>query len=425
VLAILLGIVFFLFSFVQDILTSPQKYFDTQLSAAEVQFLVIHISLIVISVLISFVIYLLLSLNTRAELAALRATKSLNESLEQFARLYEEAPVPYFTLNKNGEILGSNKAALRFFGAEEREIKGKNLFSYEPKEDMEKAEKFLRYYKSNIPINKEEVRMITKGGAVKWGLLSVFEIRSAENAERTGLATIFDITKQKQLDQAKTEFISLASHQLRTPVATVKWYMEMLLSGDMGELAPKQKEYLNRIHNVNENMVDLIETLLNVSRIEIGSVRVESKPTNAIELSESVLSELSPQIEEKRINIDKQYGGNLEDMESDPKLLRIIIQNLVSNAVKYTPEGGTVSIIFKDSFGSKSITITDTGAGIPEGEQDKIFTKMFRASNVRKLTGEQGTGLGLYLVKSLAGAMGGSISFSSEENKGSTFEFKF
>jgi PAS domain S-box-containing protein len=423
VLLVLLGFVFFSFSVLPDILAVPQKYFSTELSPAEMQFLIIQVSFIVISVLLSYIVYLLLSFGTRAEIKVLGATRSLTTSLEQFEKLYEEAPVPYIILNEKGEISKPNKAALRFFGVVPREIEGKNLFAYQPEEDRDKTEKLTRYYKSNIPVSREEIRLITKSGAIKWALLSVFEIKSPESSARTGLATIFDITEQKKLDQAKTEFVSLASHQLRTPVATVKWYMEMLLSGNLGELSPKQEEYVSRVHKVNEEMVDLIDTLLSVSRIETGSVRIESKQTNVIELVESILLELSAQIKEKRINIVKQYNDNLKDIKSDPKLLRIVIQNLISNAVKYTPEGGDVTITFKDFLGNKTIVVSDTGIGIPEEEQNKIFTKMFRGGNARSI-GSQGTGLGLYLIKSIIGAMGGSIGFVSEENKGSTFTIK-
>jgi PAS domain S-box-containing protein len=414
--------VFLSFFFLQDILTKPQIYFNTNLSPEEMQFIVVRISLIIISVLVSYIIYLLLSLRTRTELAVVGATRSLTVSLDQFEKLYEEAPVPYIILNKAGEIHKPNKAALRFFEAVLKEIVGKNIFSYQPEEDREKAEKLSRYYKANVPINREEVRLITKSGAVKWVLLSVFEIRNPEGSDRTGLATIFDITEQKQLNKAKTEFVSLASHQLRTPVATVKWYMEMLLSGSLGELSPKQKDYVSRIHGVNEEMVDLIDTLLNVSRIEVGSMKIESKPTDVVSIMESVLVELSSQIEEKKINIHKQYNDSLKNIESDPKLLRIVLQNLVSNAVKYTPDNGAIAIIFKDSFDGKSVTVSDTGIGIPINQQDKVFTKLFRANNVR--AGSQGTGLGLYLIKSIIESMGGSIQFESEENKGSTFMIK-
>jgi len=124
------------------------------------------------------------------------------------------------------------------------------------------------------------------------------------------------------------------------------------------------------------------------------------------------------------LSINKQYGDNLKDIESDPRLLRIAIQNLISNAVKYTPDGGSITITFEDSVGEKAIIISDTGLGIPKEEQDKVFTKLFRADNVRNIKNSQGTGLGLYLVKSIVETMGGSIGFVSEESRGSTFTIK-
>lgn len=424
VLLILFSLVFLSFSVVKNILINPYRYFSTDFSVTEIQFAFVYISLIVVCVLVSFIIYLLLSLRTRAELMVLGATRSIAGPLEQFTKLYEEAPIPYITLNEAGEIHNPNKAALRFFGALSRDIEGKNIFSFQPEEDREKAEKLFRYYKAKVPINGEEIRMVTKAGAVKWVLISVFETKSLESVAYTGLATIFDITEQKKLDQAKTEFVSLASHQLRTPVATVKWLTDILLTVNAEALSDKQKDYINRIHKVNEGMVDLIDTLLNVSRTEIGSLMIEPKPTNVIEVAESILVELSSQIEEKKLNIIKQYDDNLQNIESDPKLLRIVIQNIISNAVKYTLEEGSITIAFKDSFGEKAIIVSDTGVGIPASQQDKVFTKLFRADNVRSLEGSQGTGLGLYLVKSIMEAMGGSLSFVSEENKGSTFTIR-
>ena len=420
-LFILLGLLYLSSLFMEDFSTDSITIFGTEFLIADIQPHIIQILFIVVSVLVSYLIYLLLSLRTRAELTAAIATRSLSNSLAHFEKLYEEAPVPYVILNEKGEIIKPNKATLRFFGVVLEEIEGKNLFSLCFEEDQEKAEKLFRYYKSNLPINSEEIRLITKKGAVKWVLLSVFGETSFNNLKKARLGVIFDITERKQLDQAKTEFVSLASHQLRTPVSTIRWYTDMLLSNSFGELSGEQKEYVETIHKVNQGMIELIDTLLNVSRIEMGSLKIDLKPTNVSDLVESVLVELSSQIEEKNINIEKNYGGNFENIESDPKLLRIVIQNLISNAVKYTQPNGTVSITLKDSFKEKAIVVTDTGVGIPEKDQEKIFTKLFRAGNVDVLSSSQGTGLGLYLVKSIMETMGGSISFVSEENKGSTF----
>jgi PAS domain S-box-containing protein len=324
-------------------------------------------------------------------------------------------------LNSNGEIREPNKAALRFFGVEQAEIEGKDFFSFQAKNDEVISKNLAQRFKLNIPINREETIMIDKNGKSKWIQLSIFDMQNPASKTRTGLATIVDITELKQLDRAKTEFVSIASHQLRTPLATVKWYTDMMLSGGTGELSEKQKDYVSRLYNVNEDMIDLVETLLNVSRIEIGKLPIERKPTNVENITQSVLEELAPQIAKMGLKIEGQYNGLLQNVESDPKLLRIVIQNLISNAVKYTPQGGTITISFEESSNEKMVVVADTGYGIPKEDQDRIFGKLFRAGNVVKMASSQGTGLGLYLTKSLMEMLGGTISFKSEENKGSVF----
>lgn len=418
---IMLVVIFASFTLIKDFWLSPGKYLLTDLSNQEIQFGVFYISLIVNIVFLTYIIYLLLASGTRTELSVLEATKSLEKTRQQFEKLYESAPMPYITLNKKGEITKANKAALRFFGVVNDEIKGQNIFSYQPEEDLEKTENIREYYYSHIPIDRKEIRMVTKSGEIKWVLLTIFEMIDFRNYENIGLAAIFDITERKILDEAKSAFVSLASHQLRTPVATVKWYIESMLSGVVGDFAEKQKQYLERIYRSNKDMLDLIETLLNISRIEIGKLIPDLSTINVSTLCESVLEELSYQISNKKIKIEKNYGGHLENIESDPKLLRIVIQNIISNAIKYTRDGGMVKIVFDNH----SITVIDNGIGIPKEDQSKIFTKLYRASNAKNIEHSYGTGLGLYLVKSIMRALNGDINFSSEEGKGSTFIIEF
>lgn len=406
--------------FSRDLFTNPQKYFYG-LSPTEVQFTVVSLSLILSSILISFVVYLLLASKTRVELKVIKKTSDITLLLDQFIRLYEGAPVPYLMLKSKGKISRPNKAALRFFGIVSEELEGKIFFSLFPKEESDHGDKLLQLYLRDIPINNEEIQMVTKNGEIKWVSLSVFDMRNSIGGGHTGLATIFDITEQKKLTQAKTEFVSLASHQLRTPLVTMKCFMDMLVSGDTGELPSKQKDYINRLYAVNDEMIELVDTLLNVSRIEIGALPIDKSETNIEAISEGILMELSSQIAKKKIRIEKQYNGLLQNTNTDPKLLRIVMQNLISNAIKYTPDLGTVTVTFAESGSKREIIVSDTGYGIPKAEQERIFTKLFRAENARKLSTSQGTGLGLYLVKSIMEALGGGIKFISEENKGSIF----
>lgn len=238
------------------------------------------------------------------------------------------------------------------------------------------------------------------------------------------IAMFRDITTEREVDKAKTEFVSLASHQLRTPLSSINWYTEMLLAGDAGKISEEQRTYLNEIYKGNQRMVELVNSLLNASRVELGSLAVEPELIDFSKISDSVISELKPTIIQKRLTVEAKYGDNVPIINADPKLIRIIFQNLLSNAVKYTPEDGTIKIGFDKQDEFLLIIIADTGYGIPRDQQGKIFKKLFRADNVREKDTD-GTGLGLYLVKSIIDSAGGSIHFYSDENKGTIFYIQF
>lgn len=229
-----------------------------------------------------------------------------------------------------------------------------------------------------------------------------------------------DVTREKEVDRAKTEFVSLASHQLKTPLAAVGWYAEALLNEEVGPLNDKQKEYVRNLHESNQRMVELVNALLNVSRLELGTFIVEPAPTNASALVESVIGELRPSLLTKQIEIKTTYDQSLPPVNLDPKLTRIIIQNLLSNAIKYTPMRGEVTVALTRADDQLLIRVGDSGYGIPAAAHDKIFSKLFRADNVRDKEAD-GTGLGLYLVKSIVEHTGGRIWFDSLEGKGTTF----
>ncbi len=253
--------------------------------------------------------------------------------------------------------------------------------------------------------------------------VAVTASKVAIEGETVGAIVVFrDITKDKEIDKAKTEFVSLASHQLRTPLSAIRWYTEMLLAGDAGTLSEKQKKYLAEVQYGNQRMVSLVNALLNVSRLELGTFVIEPELIDIDDIAKSVIDEQRPQINEKKITFAYRVAPNVPKISADPKLLRIVFQNLLSNAVKYTPCGGAIelSISLDKEKRHIAIQVVDTGYGIPENQQDKIFTKLFRADNVRDKDTD-GTGLGLYIVKSIIEHSAGTIRFESEENKGTTF----
>ena len=227
-----------------------------------------------------------------------------------------------------------------------------------------------------------------------------------------------DVSYEREIDKAKTEFVSLASHQLRTPLSAVNWYAEMLLAGDVGELNPEQKKYLDEVYRSNQRMVELVNALLDVASLELGTFVIEPEQTDVCKLAESVIKEQKPQIDAKKIFFSFSCGKEVKLMQTDPKLLRMVMQNILSNSIKYTPEGGKIDFsISLATHNNILFKIADTGYGIPKDQQNKIFTKLFRADNVRDKDTD-GTGLGLYIVKSIVENAGGKIWFYSPDGKG-------
>ena len=251
-------------------------------------------------------------------------------------------------------------------------------------------------------------------GAFIW--LIFFSFHSLDELGKTETS----LAKSQELDQAKTEFVGLASHQLRTPLTAVAWYTEMLLKKDAGQLNKKQEDYLGEIYAGNQRMIDLVDDLLNTSRIDMGTLNIKPELVNLVEVMESTLNEFSSQTSQKNISIEKKFSRNLPRVLLDPDHLGIVFQNIISNAVKYTPPKGKITVEIKRQNSHILVKIADNGWGIPATQQKKIFTKLFRADNVRKKDTE-GTGLGLYIARAIVKKSGGKIWFESKENKGTTF----
>ncbi len=241
------------------------------------------------------------------------------------------------------------------------------------------------------------------------------------NGQPVGCIEIFrDISREYEIDKMKSDFISLASHQLRTPLSAIKTYSHMLADGFMGPLSPRQNKSLKTIIAATNRMNETIGTLLNITRIESGSIIVTKKPVAINQIIEEVISEHQLSVTEKKQSIKLNKSKDDLKIISDSVVLKEIIGNLVSNAVKYTPSNGKITIDVSTRDKTLVVAVRDTGMGIPEAYKDNIFTKFFRGENViRQET--SGTGLGLYLVKGLVNELGGNVWFESTEGKGSTF----
>lgn len=229
-----------------------------------------------------------------------------------------------------------------------------------------------------------------------------------------------DITIGRELDKAKKEFVSLASHQLRTPLSISSWYLEKVLGDEMFPRGSKERGYMETIYEANRRMVDLVDALLHTSRIEMGTLVLEPEPTPCQAILEKVYKDILPTIEARQLTFEKVYEGSNIHALVDPKALSIVCENLLTNACRYTPVGGKIKVVVRENIFNVEIEISDNGYGIPEHQQHRIFTKLFRADNVLDKDTE-GTGLGLYIVKSIVEKSKGTIKFESAENKGTTF----
>lgn len=390
---------------------------------------------------------LIFSLSRRRQQALLLAS-NMTEDLHKerdaaiVARQKDEAILSsigdaVFAVDTNGRITLFNPAAEHSSGYSHEEAIGKqygDILKFILEKDRKVNDAFIkRALAGHVSAMQNHTKLIRKDGTEIYVADSAAPIRDAKGGIIGAIIVFRDVTEEYALEQAKSEFVSLASHQLRTPLSAINWTAEMLLDGTMGKLTKDQNAQVQEIYDGNQRMIELVNSLLDVSRLDLGKLINAPVPTDMTELATSLEKELATSIKGKNMKFEKHIQHKLAPVSADPKLLRMILQNLLSNAVKYTPAKGTVTLEMRPATKAEIasehlrttepclfISVTDTGYGIPKEQQHRIFEKMFRADNVRKMDVE-GTGLGLYIVREVAQKLGGSIRFESKESIGTTF----
>jgi signal transduction histidine kinase len=232
------------------------------------------------------------------------------------------------------------------------------------------------------------------------------------------------------------DFVSLSSHELRSPLSIIKWYTEILLDEDAGPLTDDQRKYLTVIESSNQRAIDLVRSLLNVSRLDLGTFSIKPEPLSIDAGIETIIATLLPLSSAKDITIIHEKEGVLPTISIDKHLCDMVVRNILTNAILFSKKGGKVfvktslvaahTIKEKMSIPEESVLIAvgDEGIGIPEKDTVNIFKKMFKASNVKD-SETTGSGLGLYITKSILDHSGGLIWFTSTENVGSIFYVTF
>jgi len=344
--------------------------------------------------------------------------RSLLASQERFEYLYLSSPVPYINIDGKGNIFLVNLAAIRLFETTEQKIVGQNLFSYLHHDSETKLSIILNQIENRMALSDVELQLKTFDGRIRWVLLSAF----AYGNKKEQLVSMVDITRQKEIDMAKTEFVTLASHQLRTPIAAMRWNFE-LLSGSNKERTPEQEQFYERVARNIERLAALVNDFLHVSKLELGTFATDTQKIVFSEFIRGILEEFEKFIKDKRLTIN--YSFEPEDLaaDHDPRLLRIIVTNLISNAVKYTPNGGVITLTCRQVNNDVTVEVKDSGIGVPPKEIDRLFSRFYRATNAQEQHVE-GTGLGLYIARQAVEKLGGSISMNSTLGKGSAFTFR-
>ncbi|MBU2635168.1 HAMP domain-containing histidine kinase, partial [Patescibacteria group bacterium] len=225
-----------------------------------------------------------------------------------------------------------------------------------------------------------------------------------------------------EASQMKSEFINIVSHQLRSPLTNIKWTFEVMASEEFKVPAEKQEEYFVNVKENIARMVELIDDLLIVSKIEQGSFSIAKREISLKDLIKDLVERYKVFAEASRIKLNFYSQKNMPKILADPSLLKIVTENLIDNAIRYTKGGGIVEIKLIKEKDKVLFAIKDSGVGIPQKDQKYIFQKFFRAENISKER-TRGSGLGLYVCKSILDKLGGQIWFKSQLGKGTTFYF--
>ena len=365
----------------------------------------------------------------------IQALKAKVSQLEGLGRYYAEIRARYEAMLKSiGEgliVIGShnkvvivNRAAEEMLGWSVEEAVGRDLSEIAPlqfetnKDTLESVLSVL----ANVSKTSQTLTIIRKDRSSFPASVTTSSL--AINGQIEGMAMVFrDITQEVEINRSKSDFVAIASHQLRTPLGSMKWNLQMLKAGDFGQLDGAASEVVGDVLEGTDRMIGLINDLLTVSRIDQN--RVEDNPEELLmgEIVSSVVKEQSFFAQKRQIKIENIVDNQVK-IRADKKRIREVIANLVSNGIKYNREGKmlTISAIAKD--GETILAVADEGIGIPKSDQSRVFSRFFRADNAMR-SDTEGSGLGLYVVKSYMERWGGRAYFESEVGKGTIFYLAF
>lgn len=361
----------------------------------------------------------------------------LLESQKRMKEIIEFLPDATFVLDLSGKVIAWNKAVEKMTKVKAENILGKGNYAYavpfygkrrpvladlilQPKlqDKIKKTSGYPFILKEGEIFTTE--RFLENVGGKKIFVWAKAAPLYNNNGELSGaVESVRDITKEKELDKAKTEFVSMASHQLRTPLSSVKWTLDSL---NFDDFKPKDKEKLQDIYISNERLIALVNNLLNITRIESGKMLVNKKNVNLIEIIKNTCKVLREVIKKREQKIQYIIKGRIGKVFVDPILLTEAFCNILSNAVSYGFAKSKITVRVDKNKDHYLISIHNFGPTITDLERNKIFTKFYRGPG-SPAHNFSGSGLGLFFTKATVEANGGKIWFESKKGKGTTFYF--
>ncbi|MCX7661462.1 MAG: cell wall metabolism sensor histidine kinase WalK [Candidatus Omnitrophica bacterium] len=319
-------------------------------------------------------------------------------------------------VDKEGKIIMMNPAAEKLLGISKKEATSKSLL-----ENL-KEEQLVSLVKKGSEEEKE-IELHSQNEETKRILRASSAIIEDENGETIGMVSVLsDITKQKELDRMKDNFVANVSHELRTPLVALERSLNMILTGQLGEISPAQKEFLSIAQRNLKRLSLLINDLLDLSKIQAGRMQIAPVNSSLERIIDEAIKGLENWAKTKSIEIIKKIKKDIPEFYFDSNRIIQVLNNLIGNAIKFTPQNGKITVCaeLKDDF--VWVSVEDTGVGIPKDKLEKIFDRFYQVSE-RTPTDISGTGLGLSISKEIIQLHGGRIWAESEENKGAKFTF--
>ncbi len=357
---------------------------------------------------------------------AVTNTQILNELLTE-----KNKTVGIIQSLQDGLVMYDLENKIVFFNPRAEELlwlTAKDVIGIKPGEGLKKKSAYWKnLYNISQLAQKEytKTEYTTEGPQRLFLEISYVPVRNQEYQKIGAMQILRDITREKELELLKAGFVTTASHQLRTPLSSIKWAVDLLEKESLGPLNEKQKELLKKTLEINENLINLVADLLDVSRIEEGRFSYDFLPNDLLKLTRKIFEQTKIEAQRRNTNFQlKKPSVPLSKISFDADKLEIAIRNVIDNAIRYTLPGGSISIELKAEKHSLFLIVKDNGIGIPKEDQKFIFVKFFRAKNAVRLQTE-GSGLGLFIAKSITEKHNATLSFESEQNKGSTFVFQF